>query len=297
TTTSYSLTVSVSDGTNTGTGTITVTLSNVNDNDPVVTAATFEIAESATNGTAVGTVVATDPDPGTSFSAWAITAGNTGTAFAIDGSSGDITVNDGTQLDYETTSSYTLTVRVSDGTLTGTGTITVDLDDVNETPVVTEATLTVDEDADIGTNIGTAAAIDPDGNSLSGWKIIAGNTDDAFDIVSSSGEITVAQALDYETTSSYSLTVEVSDSTLKGIGTITVDLNNLNDNDPVVTAATFTIAESATNDTAVGTAAATDPDDAVTSFTRWPITAGNTGTAFAIDSRSGEVTVVDETQR
>ncbi|MCP3675551.1 MAG: cadherin repeat domain-containing protein, partial [Gammaproteobacteria bacterium] len=132
TTSSYSLTVSVSDGTNTGTGIITVNLNDLNDNNPVVTAATFAVDENAANTATVGTVVAADADANTTFSAWTITAGNTDDAFAIDSASGVITVNDGTQLDFETIPSYTLTVQVSDGTLTGTGTITVDLIDLTD---------------------------------------------------------------------------------------------------------------------------------------------------------------------
>ncbi|MCP3675191.1 MAG: hypothetical protein GY829_12070, partial [Gammaproteobacteria bacterium] len=146
---------------------------------PVVTAATFTVDENSADGTAVGTVAATDLD-GDSL-AWAIIGGNAGTPFAIDSSSGDITVADDTQLDYETTSSYSLTVEVSDGTNTGSGTIAVDLSDLTDLTIsdasVTEGgsdstltfTLTIDNiqndaSVDYATSDDTAENADGDGD-------------------------------------------------------------------------------------------------------------------------------------
>ncbi|MCP3672837.1 MAG: cadherin repeat domain-containing protein, partial [Gammaproteobacteria bacterium] len=112
---------------------------------PVVTVATFKIAENTANGTAVGTVAVTDPD-GDSLE-WEITAGDDDGDFAINSSSGDITV--AKALDYETTSSYSLTVQVSDGTTTGTGTITVTVTDVTE---ITNFTITGITDTTVAEN-------------------------------------------------------------------------------------------------------------------------------------------------
>ncbi len=56
-----------------------------------------------------GTVAASDPDAGQTLN-YAITSGNTGGAFAIDGSSGQITVANSAPLDFETTPSFDLTV-------------------------------------------------------------------------------------------------------------------------------------------------------------------------------------------
>ena len=71
------------------------------------------MAENSANGTAVGTVQATDPDSGDILSYYAITAGDGGGVFAI-GTDGAITVADGNQLDYETVQQYVLTVTVTD---------------------------------------------------------------------------------------------------------------------------------------------------------------------------------------
>ena len=93
----------------------------------------------------VGTVAASDPDAGDTLT-FAITAGNTGNAFAIDSSSGQITVANATALDFEVTPSFTLTVQVQDaGGLTDTATVTINLTNVNETPTANDATFSLAE--------------------------------------------------------------------------------------------------------------------------------------------------------
>lgn len=104
---------------------------------PVADDATFSVAENASAGTSVGTVVASDPNAGDTLS-YAITAGNGGGEFAIDVNNGAITTT--TALNYEASSQYVLTVTVTDDgnpVLTDTATITVNVTDVNEAPVFT----------------------------------------------------------------------------------------------------------------------------------------------------------------
>ena len=85
-----------------------VTVTSIND-PPVVTAGqSFSVAENTANGTAVGTVVATDPDVGQTLQNWQITGGNTGGAFAINATTGQITVANSTALDREATPRFTL---------------------------------------------------------------------------------------------------------------------------------------------------------------------------------------------
>ena len=69
--------------------------------------------------------------------------------------------------------------------------------------------LTVAEDASVGAVVGTVAATYPDQTRLT-YSITAGNDDSKF-AVGAGGVITVAGALDYETTVAYKLTVEASD--------------------------------------------------------------------------------------
>ncbi len=110
-----------------------INLRNVND-APSISAATFAVAERSDAGTAVGTVVASDPDAGQSLT-YSIVSGNESITFDINANTGAITVAG--PVDYELTTSYTLVVRVTDNAspaLSSTATITINVTDVNELP-------------------------------------------------------------------------------------------------------------------------------------------------------------------
>ncbi|MEH1942283.1 MAG: DUF4347 domain-containing protein [Nostoc sp.] len=117
----------------------TINLTAVND-APVVTAnQSFSIKENSSNNTVVGTVVATDIEGTTSFSNWTIIDGNLDldgdgkAAFSINPTSGQITVSDRDDLDFESNPKFKLQVSVSDGTDTSTKqAIAVNLNDVSE---------------------------------------------------------------------------------------------------------------------------------------------------------------------
>jgi len=96
---------------------------------PAIADQTFSVAEDAANGTAVGTVKATDADK--DDLTFSITSGNTGDVFAIEGTTGKLATAGA--LDYETTQSYTLAVSVSDGELSNKANITVNVTDVADT--------------------------------------------------------------------------------------------------------------------------------------------------------------------
>ncbi len=116
------------------TATLTVTGSN---DAPLVANQSFNVNENVdTDGSfVVGTVAASDVDAGQS-KAYTITAGNDDSKFAIDSTTGEITVVGG--LDHEVADSYNLTVQVADDgspSLSDTATITIGVNDLNEAPV------------------------------------------------------------------------------------------------------------------------------------------------------------------
>ncbi|MDC1424417.1 Ig-like domain-containing protein [Gammaproteobacteria bacterium] len=217
--TSYTATVTSSDGTNSTTQDITVNVNNLNDNSPVFTSdPTFSAAE---NQTAIGTVTASDAD-GNSLS------------FTVSGSELEITsagvLNFATAPDYETKASYTATVTLNDGANTTTQDITVNVADINDAPVFTSnETFSADENQ---TAIGTATGSDQDGNSLS--FTVSGSELE----ITSAGVLTFASAPDYETKSSYTATVSISDSIVTTAQNITVNVSDVNDA-PVATAASY----------------------------------------------------------
>ena len=87
----------------------------VNVNHPPVAAAitALSVSEFAMDGATVGSVSATDLNPGDVLT-WEITAGNSAGVFEINSSTGLITVPDTSLLDFETTPSYDLTITITD---------------------------------------------------------------------------------------------------------------------------------------------------------------------------------------
>ena len=103
-------------------------------NPPVINDQSLpSLDENSANATVVGSVTATDPELGPLT--YAITAGNTDGAFAIDATTGEITVADSSLLDYETTPTFNLTIAAIDSCgAYDTAVVTVNLNDVNEAP-------------------------------------------------------------------------------------------------------------------------------------------------------------------
>ena len=166
---------------------------NVTDTGTAITAGqSFNVSETAANGTVVGSV-ATTGDEATGF---AITAGDVDGAFAID-AAGQITVADASKLDFETTPSYTLTIQATDGTTPVTEDATVNVTD-SGTAITAGQSFNVSETAANGTVVGSVATT---GDEATGFAITAGDADGAF-AIDAAGQITVADEskLDFETT-------------------------------------------------------------------------------------------------
>ena len=102
---------------------------------------------------------------------------------------------------------------VEEDTATQTVTVTMRPDPLNYPPVFDEgssATRSVPEKSAAGTDIGSElSASDHNGDTLT--YSLSGTDAGSFDIVSSSGQIQTKAALDYESDSAYSVTVEVTD--------------------------------------------------------------------------------------
>jgi VCBS repeat-containing protein len=186
----------------------------------------------------------------------------------------------------------------NDGTAnSAVATSTVTVNSVNSAPVVNGATFTLAENSANGTAVGTVTFTDPDTGQTHTFAITGGNTSGAFAIDANTGQITVANstAVDFETTPSFSLTVQVTDNGTpaeSATATVTVTIIEVNE-PPVVNPATFSLAENSANGTAVGTVTFTDPDTGQTHT--FAITGGNTGGAFAINPTTGAITVANST--
>ncbi len=233
---SYSVTITVSDGSLKDTITVTINVTNLDEtpsNTPPVfsdgTSTTRSVAENTESDENIGTpIAATDADENT----LAYLLGGTDAAvFAIDSKTGQLKTSG--ELNHETKAAYTVNVIVSDGSGTDTISVTINVTDVNEAPVIaadTDITRSVAENTEAGENIGSAitAADEDDGDTLT-WTL--GGTDaESFDIVRTSGQLQTKAALDYEDKDAYSVTVNVSDGNLTDSIDITINITDIDEN-------------------------------------------------------------------
>ena len=298
---SYTLTLTVSDGLNTSsTETVTINVSNQNVATPVVTPGqTFVVSEAAANGTNLGSVVATDDDGGTIFSNWTISSGNADGIFAINSATGAVTVIDRTKLDFESVTSYSMGITVSDGLhISSAQDVVITVTNANdEKPVITPGqSFSVSESAVTGILAGTLVATDSDGGTtFSNWTITSGNTDGVFSIDATSGQLTIVDNtnLDFESTPGYSLGITVSDGVnISNVQVVSIIVTDTNDSSPVIIPGQiFTVSEMAGNGTGFGTVLATDADAGDTAA--FAIVGGNISGAFAVNAASGQLQVAD----
>lgn len=292
----FTLTVMVSDaGGQSSMATITVTLDDEND-PPVIAPQSFNLAENTVAGTIVGSVTATDPDSPAQTLTYSLIGGNTGNAFGLT-AGGQLFVMNRAPLDFETNPVFTLTVQVTDNgspALSSTATVTVNLTNLNEQPVIAPQQFIVEENSNAGTLVGTVVASDPDAGQALTYAIISGNTGTAFTINSATGAITVANStvIDLETNPVFSLTVQVTDNgspALSSSAVITISVGDLNEA-PVVPPQSFNVAENSASGTVVGTVSASDPDLPAQTL-KYQIVGGNTGNAFGINTSTGQIFV------
>ena len=253
----------------------------------------FEVSEDAAVEDAVGTISATDPEEDTV--AYSITDGNgNGDGhFALDESTGAITV--AAALDYETTEEYTLTVEASDdrgGAATATATITVTdvAEDLPPAPEGLEGTL-----AD-GTFTLTWTAVE----GASSYEVqVTTDAEDAETVTWTALEAVTSAAQTYTPEEApacgdtYRFRVRAfgDGETYAEVWGAESAASSLAPNCPPAftnTPYAFAVSEDAADAAAVGTVSATDPDgDAVT----YSITDGNDDGHFTLDGSSGAITV------
>jgi hypothetical protein len=204
-----------SDGLNTRSVPITVNIVDISETPVFTSPSSYNVAE---NQTSVGTVLASDSDGDS------LTYSISGSEINIS-SSGVLTF--ASAPDYETKNSYTATVTVSDGTNSTTQNITVNVTDVieNVAPTISglSSSITVAENQ---TSVVSVSASDGNGDTLS-YSLTG--TDASSLSINSSGVVTFNSSPDYETKTSYSLTVNVSDASTTASQAITVNISNVNE--------------------------------------------------------------------
>ena len=287
---SYSVTVSVSDTKLTDNINVTITVTDGNDIPEFSSeTATLSIAENTVANTNIGSpITATDQDdePITY-----LLGQSDASAFTINAKTGQIKTK--ASLDHETKATYTVSVIASDTKDAGSITVTITVTDVNEAHSFTDGSSTtrsVAENTDADTNIGTPiAATDPEDGAL---EYTLGGTDAAsFAIVENTGQLKTKAALDYETKTSYTVTITASDDTFEDSITVTINVTDVKENAvPVFTDGATTsrsIPENTPSGTDIGTPVAATDEDTEDTLT---YTLGGTDAAtFDIVSSTGQL--------
>jgi hypothetical protein len=223
----FNLTVEASDGELSANATISIVLIDRNE-APSIFEDTFTIDENSPVGTSVGVITSSDPE--NDILTFSIVSGNDLSAFQIDQSTGEISVTNTAPLDFEINTTFQLSVEANDDQLSDIAFVTVNLNNKNEAPSVSNVSFAIDENSVVGTSVGTITSSDPENDILT-FSIVAGNDLSAFEINGANGEILVADSipLDFEINPIFEVLVEVSDGELSNSASVIVNLNDLDD--------------------------------------------------------------------
>ena len=198
-------------------------------------------------------------------------------------------------LDYEQKNTYSVAVIVSDGTLTDSIGVAINVTDVaeNSPPVFVEGSSTersVPENTPAGRNIGgPVRATDLDEDTL--IYLLSGVDAASFSIAGATGQLKTRAPLDYEEKNAYGVTVTVSDGN-GGTDTIGVAINvtDVNENNPPVFADNNTTRSIPENTPAgVHIGEAVSAEDADSDDTLAYTLGGTDAAAFAIDQTTGQL--------
>lgn len=178
---------------------------------PSLQASSGSVVEDAAPGADVGSIIITQSG---SSAIKAITLSGTGSSNFEVSTGGAITVSSSASFDYETTASYALKAKATNGAGDSAEIdvlITV-TNVVDHVPVLgSTVTKNLEGNVSVGYEVATIALAgsNDDENTTTGFSIRSGNTDEDF-AIDSNGRITVAKALSHARTSSYLLSIVAS---------------------------------------------------------------------------------------
>ncbi|OWK59504.1 Protocadherin Fat 2 [Lonchura striata] len=229
--------------------------------------------------------------------------------FNTDFKTGVLTVTG--QLDYELETKHTFTVRATDTALGSfsEARVEVEVEDINDNPPIFSQiiyTASVSESLPPQTPVVQLFASDKDSgrNKVVSYQIMDDGSDAAkfFNIDASTGQITTAQALDYETNQQFRMKVRAADHGVPPLSSdalVIVDVTDINDNPPEFSQLQYEakVSEMATCGHIVIKVQALDPDSGDTTRLEYVILSGNDNRHFAINSTSGIISMFNRCKK
>ena len=313
---SYVLKVEASDSgapPSTATVAVNILVENVNDESPyfVTSASTVTVEEEKADYNSLGTYQCDDADEGIFGMVTYTLSGDENNHFKVDKSSGELLLN--SAVDYEEVQSLTLQITCADG---GTPpkssvlSVPVAIEAVNEfAPQFSSDTveLSVAESVPVPSILTLSDELEASDDDLSPhnsifYSIISGNDDNTFFISSSEGSLSLVKKLDYETISSYTITVLADDSggvnnpdypVLNSTVDVQVIVSDDNDNSPMFDKDVYvgSLSESSEVEDHVEmvTLICTDKDSGSNGEITITIVEGNEDGIFEVDNSNGKV--------
>ncbi|XP_048589348.1 protocadherin Fat 4 isoform X1 [Nematostella vectensis] len=278
-----------------------VVVVDVNDNPPEFTRDLFigTVSENEPTGTSVVKVTAYDRDSGSNAElTYSIPSGVEMDKFSIDKHSGLIVTN--SILDREKKDTYFLTVHatgVSYPFRVSSTSVRINVMDRNDNPpkfISPVVTLKVPENSPARLIYTlTVQDLDYGNNTKVLYSIMSGNTDGAFTIGTSTGELSTTTKLDRETKAFYQLSVQAKDITppyYTAFANITIFIEDQNDNPPVFQQSLYssTISELTPPGTSILNLTASDKDSGSNGNIVYTLSNDTYG-VYSIDSRTGIV--------
>lgn len=258
----------------------------------------MSVAENSSAGFKVADISYYDDALGTE--SWSLT-GADASSFELIGAS--IYLRSNVTLNYEAKTSYSVTFNVDDTTIGSTPDLsigfTLNVTDINEAPTglsFTNTTTSLAENASTSSRTKMADLIVTDDAAGTNSFGLTGTDAASFEIISGVLYLKAGVGLNYETKSSYAVTVTVDDTAVGSTPDLSqnfsLSITNVNEA-PTVTPYTRTSNLPGTNGLNVGTPTISDPDGD-TSFT-WQILSISSNTSppdatYSIDSSTGQLT-------
>ncbi|KAJ1128407.1 hypothetical protein NDU88_006786 [Pleurodeles waltl] len=289
---------------------LTVVLEDVNDNSPRCQPhrSKVKVPEDLPKGTILLFLEAFDPDAGLAGEVTYMLTNSEQRTFKLDKKTGALILEK--ELDFETRSSYNLTVLTSDGgwpsPRTSRCAVEIDVTDVNENlqpPCFSSFVFQgeVPENAPAGTSVMTLTA--HDGDKGRDGKIMYIIQDSihlaAFSIEQDTGIIRTVAPLDHESVSSYWLSVTAVDSGSTPLSSITqvyIEVADINDNIPQLSRPVFyaVVMENSPKNVSILQLEANDSDACSTGRLSFSIINGNAQGFFTIDPVTGWISTTPQ---
>ena len=226
--------------------------------------ASASVAENTSTATRLkmADIVVTDDGVGSNATTL---SGADAASFEVD--AGVLYLKAGTLLDFETKTSYSVTISVADASVAGSTPVTagfaLTVTNVNEAPAsLALSNASIAEKNAVGAVIGTLSATDPDAGDSLTYSLVAGEgsaDNGSFSI--DGNQLKAAASFDFEAKASYTIRVKAADGGGLAVEKqFTIIVTNVNEAPTSLALSNALIAENNAVGAVIGTLSATDPD-------------------------------------